>query len=705
MRAFCFAVIASSASFALAAEPPTRPICSFETPAEITALRPANATIEAVADHATDGKQALKVIYQPAEWPQVKVKADKGWNWAQYDGLLIDVTNPGTAPVRFGIRADDEKAAKSQHEYRQGDGTIEPGKTATFALPIGGNPMSFGMRGLPLVPGIRVVEGDFKAAIDRAKMVEFQVFMHAPKTPTTLILDNIRVGPWHASLDKIVDEFGQYAKADWPGKLKNVAEFAERRKAEEAELQARPALPDRDKYGGWTKGPTLKATGFFRSEKLGDKWWLVTPDGHLFISLGIDVINTGEATFITGREAMFAWLPGKDDPLARFFGQIKGVHSGPVKEGRVFSFQAANLERKFGRNYIEPWMDEALKRLPAWGFNTIGNWSDHRLGERQRVPYVATTWVSGSHKRLASGSDYWDYMHDPFDPQFAVNVGNAVRNQAAKVKDDPWCLGHFVDNELSWGGYGEEEGRYGLAVGALARTSDDSPAKKAFVALLKKRYDNKLEDLNKAWGTTFAKWEDLDGSFKATSPFPAGMKPDMAAFVKELARRYFEVIQGELRKGDPNHLYLGCRFAWATIDSVQAADEVTDVLSFNIYEKTIDAPRWAPLRKLSKPCIIGEFHSGALDRGMFHPGLVSVPDQAARAAMYQAYVRSVIDHPNFVGCHWFQYVDEPLTGRSFDGENYNIGFVTVTDTPYPEMVKAAKEVHQEAYGRRFGQGK
>jgi len=78
MRAFCFAVIASSASFALAAEPPTRPICSFETPAEITALRPANATIEAVADHATDGKQALKVVFQPAEWPQVKVKADKG---------------------------------------------------------------------------------------------------------------------------------------------------------------------------------------------------------------------------------------------------------------------------------------------------------------------------------------------------------------------------------------------------------------------------------------------------------------------------------------------------------------------------------------------------------------------------------------------------------------------------------------------------
>ncbi len=46
--------------------------------------------------------------------------------------------------------------------------------------------------------------------------------------------------------------------------------------------------------------------------------------------------------------------------------------------------------------------------------------------------------------------------------------------------------------------------------------------------------------------------------------------------------------------------------------------------------------------------------------------------------------------------------DQPLTGRQYDGENYNIGFVTVTDTPYPEMVKAAREVHAEAYRRRWG---
>jgi len=86
---------------------------------------------------------------------------------------------------------------------------------------------------------------------------------------------------------------------------------------------------------------------------------------------------------------------------------------------------------------------------------------------------------------------------------------------------------------------------------------------------------------------------------------------------------------------------------------------------------------------------------------MFHTGLVRTRNQQDRAKSYIRYVRSVIDCPAFVGCHWFQYIDEPVTGRFWDGENYNIGFVTVVDSPYPELVDAARKVHAEAYDRRY----
>jgi agarase len=84
------------------------------------------------------------------------------------------------------------------------------------------------------------------------------------------------------------------------------------------------------------------------------------------------------------------------------------------------------------------------------------------------------------------------------------------------------------------------------------------------------------------------------------------------------------------------------------------------------------------------------------------PGLVAAASQEERAQGFKRYVESVLDNPNFVGCHLFQYVDQPNTGRVLDGENYAIGFVDVTDTPYPELVKAAREVNGTIYSRRGG---
>jgi len=78
-------------------------------------------------------------------------------------------------------------------------------------------------------------------------------------------------------------------------------------------------------------------------------------------------------------------------------------------------------------------------------------------------------------------------------------------------------------------------------------------------------------------------------------------------------------------------------------------------------------------------------------------------DQADRARLYTDYMNSVIDNPYFVGAHWFQYIDSPLTGRAYDGENYNVGFVSITDQPYRELVAAAKAVNRALYQRRYGE--
>ncbi len=82
-----------------------------------------------------------------------------------------------------------------------------------------------------------------------------------------------------------------------------------------------------------------------------------------------------------------------------------------------------------------------------------------------------------------------------------------------------------------------------------------------------------------------------------------------------------------------------------------------------------------------------------------------VLDQADRAAAYKEYVTSVLKHPSFVGCHWFQYRDEATTGRPLDGENYQCGFIDVADTPYPETISACRDIGYQMYEIRLSAGR
>ena len=67
--------------------------------------------------------------------------------------------------------------------------------------------------------------------------------------------------------------------------------------------------------------------------------------------------------------------------------------------------------------------------------------------------------------------------------------------------------------------------------------------------------------------------------------------------------------------------------------------------------------------------------------------------------VYQALVEGALAHPLLVGCHWFQYRDQPLVGRS-DGEAYQCGFVNGTDRPYEELCAAARAVGETMYPLR-----
>jgi hypothetical protein len=171
--------------------------------------------------------------------------------------------------------------------------------------------------------------------------------------------------------------------------------------------------------------------------------------------------------------------------------------------------------------------------------------------------------------------------------------------------------------------------------------------------------------------------------------------------------RYYRLVSAAGREAMPNKLYLGSRLDyndWPDVpefrkEIVRIAAKYCDVVSFNFYKFTLDDV--ALPEGVDKPLIVGEFHMGALDRGKFHTGLRSVFNQNQRSEAYRYYVTSALRNPAVVGAHWFQLFDEATTGRG-DGENYQIGFLDICDTPYAETVAAARDMGYRIYAIRWG---
>nr|AYW35321.1 agarase Q4 [Catenovulum maritimum] len=674
------------------------------------------------------------------------------WNFSQYQNaaIALDIKNPSATSTHVYIYTYD---ANNAFQLRNVVIPANSNNSYLIELKSLGLQVNSGIRNNPPSWQHDYVQTIWRGGVkqpDTSAISKIRFLISGVLEDKTLEIDNIKVvEPKQYDenfLTGIVDKFGQNAKQKFVRKVHSVAELQKFSQQEQQSLVDHP-LPSRSKFNGWADGPKLKATGFYRTEKYQGKWSIVDPEGYLFFSNGIANIRMANTSTITGydfdkklikqrdakdytpedsiglnrapdnaissryvssetRANMFTWLPSYQSDEAASFGYRREVHSGAIKHGETYSFYRANLARKYETNdealLMEKWRDTTIKRMHTWGFTSFGNWVDPSYYQLNRLPYFANGWIIGDFKTVSSGNDYWGAMPDVFDPVFATRAEVTVKQIADEVQNNPWCVGVFIDNEKSWGADWGATAQFGIAINAFTKQASQSPIKQNFVATLKAKYQN-IEALNQAWNSQFASWQTLEAPYtinKITEP----MKQDLSTLSYNYADKYFSVVAELLEQYMPNHMYMGPRFAhWAmTPESRKAAAKWLDVVSYNYYREGIDQPYWQILEELDKPSIIGEFHNGAMDSGLFNPGLIHATNQTDRGKKYQEYMYSVIDNPYFVGAHWFQYIDSPLTGRAYDGENYNVGFVNVADIPYQPLVDAAKELNENIYQRRYG---
>lgn len=388
--------------------------------------------------------------------------------------------------------------------------------------------------------------------------------------------------------------------------------------------------------------------GFWRIARTRDGvWWFLGPDNR--------------TEFLNGVTTVQPELLGRDPRGTHFVSQ--DYRPGPGDAG------------------LRQWAAATLRRVRGAGFKSVGAWSNPILHQFD-VP-------------MARDLNVWQWVPYGcrlFSPGWRAGADEAIRAQATALRTNRNLLGYYTDNELCWSDW---------AVGPRVyfdQLPPDDPNRREVIGVIRRTWSD-LADFNRDWNTTFHDWAEVERHPVLPKSASGGYDRLARAWLYHLARAYFQITADLIHKYDPNHLVLGCRYrGWAPAEVARASRGITDAQSLNYYaaDGLLDSRTFATIFGESRqPLIISEysFHaldgrSGDKDRARF-PALVR--DQAARARGYQEMTARLARVPYVIGADWFQWMDEPSSGRLCDGEDVNFGIVDVRDRAYDPLTEAVRQ--------------
>ena len=400
--------------------------------------------------------------------------------------------------------------------------------------------------------------------------------------------------------------------------------------------------PEYSRFGG-LKERRVEATGFFHAREFDGRWWLVDPDGYLFI-----------------HTAVVATEPG-----------------GSERQERA-------LERKYGSE--EVWAEETTELFRGNGFNGAGCWSAVDLLREVERPLVYTVYINpmsdyNSDRRREFGpyenAGWQGFENDliyVFEPEFERYVEEEAQ-KLAKYRDDPFLLGYFTDNELPF--VNDALDRH------MTLLPDDDPgyraARKWFTE--RKGADATAEDIT-------------DADREAFNGFYAGTYFEM---LHDAIRRYDpnHMYLGSRFNQEHEELQSPAIF--------EAAGKYMDAIAVNIYrvwepgqERLENWASWS-----GRPILVTEWYTKGADTGMPNRSGAGwiVPTQRDRGLFYQNFVLELLKSRVAVGWHWFRYQDNDPADLTTDPSNRdsNKGIVDSEYDVYEALLEEMRTLNTQVY--------
>lgn len=437
----------------------------------------------------------------------------------------------------------------------------------------------------------------------------------------------------------------------------------------EVQEQTKHPFPDRDKFGGFT-GIKTTTSGFFRVEHIEDRWFFITPEGHPFIAIGAN-------------------------------------HTGPT-----IRHQDTGLWKRWNNSPHES-AKNMLPIIQGMGF-TAGDVYQPESTYTRTLPWISFFW-------------YGDTNHtfiDVFDEKVMSAVTRRAFEHAKSLADNPWLLGIGGPDLSIWDD---------KLVRKYRELKPEAPGRQRYTSFLRERYRDDIAAFNQAYGTTFDSFHALASQEKLTYPIDAAdnqidpwtlrwrlpqppqtaMQADNDAFCALIASTLFPQVRAAVKRGAPNHLFLGEHLAVRMIpDAVISAmaPHIDAYLAQAVEVSPQRPPEWQVFQSdrwdheyalLKKPIIIVDWGAVfSLGEPFEYRGATIKPEREASDESAK-FVLDAFERPYIVGLFLCKLWGNHKNDANFFQDRATRTYLKPDGTPYPYRTEALQKANFEAQTRVF----